>query len=194
MPRLRLTEISVRALRPGAAQQTYFDEILKGFGVRLSPGGTKTYVLMHGKARRLSTIGRVEAIGLKEARDKARLLLTKKDDSTVTFGEARETFLAMHVRPNNRPSTAVSTELRLKHFHGLDDRSLASLKTGDFTAITDALLTAGKPSEANHAFVAVKTMLRFCVGRGYLDRDPLGALKKPVEARSRDRWLTRARR
>lgn len=187
---MHLTELAVRALRTERAQQTFFDDHLKGFGVRVTKSGTKTYVLMHGNDRRLATIGRVDALGLKEARDKARLLLTKKDEATIAFGEARETFLAMHVRLNNRLSTAESTELRLKHFAGLDDRSLASLKTGDFTAITDGLITAGKPSEALHAFVAAKTMLNFCIRRGYIERHPLQALTRPVEPRKRDRWLT----
>jgi hypothetical protein len=80
---MRLTEISVRALRPTPKQKTYFDDVLRGFGVRVSPAGTKSWVLMHGKARKLTTIGRVDAVGLKEARDKARLLLTKKDDETI---------------------------------------------------------------------------------------------------------------
>jgi integrase len=40
-----LTDISVRALKPTERQRTYFDAALRGFGVRVSPGGTKTFVL-----------------------------------------------------------------------------------------------------------------------------------------------------
>jgi len=59
------------------------------------------------------------------------------------------------------------------------DEAIATLRTGDFTEIVDGLIAAGKLSEANHAFTAVKTMLRFCLGRGYIDRHPLEALKRP---------------
>jgi integrase len=79
-----------------------------------------------------------------------------------------------------------------RHFASLDEKPIASLKTGDFTEIVDGVIAAGTLSEANHSFTAAKTMLRFCLGRGHIDRHPLEALKRPVAARNRDRRLTDA--
>src|SRR5713101_7087701 len=197
---MRLTEISIRALSVEEGQRTFFDDTLKGFGVRVSQGGAKSYVLMHGKGRKLITLGRVGIVDLKDARKKARDLLATKqlnlgepETPTLTFKAALNTFLAMHVKPNNKASTAAETErLLTRHFSGLETKPIAKLRTGDFTEIVDGLIAAGKLSEANHAFTAVKTMLRFCLGRGYIDRHPLEALKRPVEAKNRDRWLTDA--
>jgi hypothetical protein len=59
---MRLAEISIRALSVEKGQKTFFDDTLKGFGVRVSQGGTKSYVLMYGKERKLTTIGRVERL------------------------------------------------------------------------------------------------------------------------------------
>ncbi len=42
---------------PEKGQRNYLDDSLKGFGVRVSQGGTKTFTLMFGKNRRLKTIG-----------------------------------------------------------------------------------------------------------------------------------------
>ena len=67
---MRLTEFSIRALSVEKGQRTFFDDTFKGFGVRVSQGGAKSYVLMHGKDRKLTTIGRVDRIGLKDAREK----------------------------------------------------------------------------------------------------------------------------
>jgi alkylation response protein AidB-like acyl-CoA dehydrogenase len=197
---MRLTEISIRALAVETGQRTFFDDTLRGFGVRVSQGGTKTYVLMYGDNRKLVSLGRVGIIDLKDARQKARNILATKqlsqdeaEEATLTFKAALDTFLAMHVKPNNKASTAAETErLLTRHFAGLEPKAIAKLKTGDFTEIVDALIAAGKLAEANHAFTAVKTMLRFCLGRGYIDRHPLEALKRPVEARARDRWLSDA--
>jgi integrase len=197
---MRLTEINIRAFAVETGQRTFFDDTLKGFGVRVSQGGTKTYVLMHGKDRKLITLGRVGIVDLKDARNKARHLLATKqlstgeaEEPTLTFKAACNTFLAMHVKPNNKTSTAAETErLLIRHFASLEAKPITKLKTGDFTEIIDGLIAAGTLSEANHAFTAVKTMLRFCLGRGYIDRHPLEALKRPVEARNRDRWLTDA--
>lgn len=198
MPVATLTEISIRHLKaPEQGQVIYTEPTFKGFGVRVTPG-SKSYVLTYGPDRRRVTIGDVSAMSLKDARQKARdLLQASKDEEAekpaLTFKAARDTFLAMHVKPNNRASTAAETErLLMRHFARLEAKPIASLKTGDFTEIIDGLITARTLSEANHAFTAVKTMLRFCLGRGYIDRHPLEALKRPVEARNRDRWLTDA--
>lgn len=193
MPAIALTEISVRNLRPPEKGQViYTDRTLPGFGVRCTPG-SKSYVLTYGTRRKRVTIGDVSLVSLKRARDKARTILaTPKDEQpTLTFKSALDSFLALHVKPNNRRSTATETErLITKHFEPLYSRRLASLKTGDVLAITDGLLTAGKPSEANHAFTAVKTLLRWAQGRGYLPHSPLEGARKPYRPVSRDRWLT----
>ena len=189
---MRLTEFSIRALSVEKGQRTFFDDTFKGFGVRVSQGGAKSYVLVTGKARKLTTIGRVDRLGVKEAREKARAILyaPKDEKPTLTFQAALDTFLAMRVRPNNRASTAAETQrLITRHFSSLYDRPIAGLKTGDFLAITNNLIVAGKPSEANHAFTAVKTMLRWSRGQGYIDRHPLEDATRPYKPVSRDRWL-----
>ena len=61
MPRAKFSDATVRALRPPAAGQVdYWDETpgFKGFGVRVSTGGSKTFILMHGPARTRMTLGR----------------------------------------------------------------------------------------------------------------------------------------
>lgn len=52
---MHLTDLSVKKLSlpkgAKADQHTFFDDSFKGFGVRVSVGGTKTFVLIHGKKR-----------------------------------------------------------------------------------------------------------------------------------------------
>src|SRR5579872_3633503 len=97
---MRLTDISVRALKvPERGQVKHFDDTLKGFGVRVSQGGAKTYFLMHGRARTLTTIGRVGIITLAQARDKAKTILSEKQlgryqAPTISFEEALELYFA----------------------------------------------------------------------------------------------------
>ena len=54
----RLSDAFIRNLKPGPSQVFYRDETVRGFGIRVSPKGTKTFALMHGADRRLTTIGR----------------------------------------------------------------------------------------------------------------------------------------
>ena len=53
---MRLTDLSIRALQgPERGQKTYTDDTLPGFGVRVSQGGTKTFVLVRGATRQRET-------------------------------------------------------------------------------------------------------------------------------------------
>ncbi|MBI2718720.1 MAG: DUF4102 domain-containing protein [Rhizobiales bacterium] len=70
---MRLTDLLIKSLKPPErGQKTYFDDSIKGFGIRVSMGGTKSFVLMYGKKRKLKTIGRYPALSLSEARTMAK--------------------------------------------------------------------------------------------------------------------------
>ncbi|WP_430641217.1 Arm DNA-binding domain-containing protein [Brevundimonas albigilva] len=73
-----MTKRVVDAAKPGVERFTVWDSDLKGFGLRVSPHGTKTYVARYrvgggrsGTLRQL-VIGRHGAITADEARDEAR--------------------------------------------------------------------------------------------------------------------------
>ncbi len=69
-----LTERRIRDARPRAEAWTLWDSGIKGFGVRMSPGGTKSYLLMYraGGRQRRWTFGRVGEMSLADARHVAR--------------------------------------------------------------------------------------------------------------------------
>ena len=71
----KLTARDVDALAPQpGVQYVTWDREPKGFGIRVSPAGTKTYILKYRtKAGRVrwATIGRVDDLALDKARDKA---------------------------------------------------------------------------------------------------------------------------
>ena len=46
---MRLSDLAIRSLKaPERGQITYPDDLLPGFGLRVSPGGTKSFVLVVG--------------------------------------------------------------------------------------------------------------------------------------------------
>src|SRR5205823_4580817 len=58
-------------------QKRYYDDNLKGFGVRVTSGGAKTFIvekLIKGKLRRIK-IGRYGEITAEQARNKAKILI-----------------------------------------------------------------------------------------------------------------------
>ncbi len=69
-----LTERRIRDARPRAEAWTLWDSGIKGFGVRIAGGGTKSYLLMYraGGRQRRWTFGRVGEMSLADARHVAR--------------------------------------------------------------------------------------------------------------------------
>ena len=71
MPQIKFTDRKIANLKPkGQKQIDYFDEETRGFGLRVSPGGTKAWFLKYvynGKQRR-DRLGEYPAIGLADAR------------------------------------------------------------------------------------------------------------------------------
>ena len=69
-----LTERRIRNAKPRAEAWTLWDSGIKGFGVRVTPAATKSYLLMYraGGRQRRWTFGRVGEITLAEARNIAR--------------------------------------------------------------------------------------------------------------------------
>ena len=68
-----LTERRIRDAKPGPKTAILWDEALKGFGVRITPAGVKSYILNYrvaGRERR-ATLARCSELALKEARERA---------------------------------------------------------------------------------------------------------------------------
>jgi hypothetical protein len=78
---MRLTKQYATTLEipPGKAERIVFDEKLPGFGVRVRAGGKRTWIAQYrlGDRQRRLTLGNVEALDEKEARDRARKALGK---------------------------------------------------------------------------------------------------------------------
>ena len=98
---MSLTDLLIKKLKlPEAGQKTYFDGTQKGFGLRVSKGGAKTFVLVHGKGRKIHTLGRYPDLSLMDARKKAKEVLgqvvSEKQGQVpmLSFPEVRERFLA----------------------------------------------------------------------------------------------------
>ena len=75
---MRLTDTALRALQgPVRGQKLYYDDTLTGLAVRVSQGGSKSFVLQHGSDRRMMTLGRYPIISLAQARDEAKKILAE---------------------------------------------------------------------------------------------------------------------
>lgn len=186
---MRLTDLQIRKLgAPETGQKTYFDEALPGFGVRVSQGGAKSFVVMYGPKRRLKTIGRYPDIALADARREAKRLQADLHEPAVPlhrhdpvpFPEARDRFLA-DSRGRNKPRTAADYE-RLLTRHFAFTEAVGDLTRAGIMKTIETL--AATPSEQRHAFVALRTMLNWCVKRGIIDHSPMPPMSFKASTRS----------
>lgn len=86
--KVSLTDAGVRALKaPSTGQITVWDT-QSPLGVRISQGGTKTFVVMIDSGRR-HTIGKVNVVKLTEAREEARRLIAAKTLNILSKSQNR---------------------------------------------------------------------------------------------------------
>ena len=161
---MRLTDITIRSLKvPPTGAVIFPDDVVPGFGVRVSRGGTKSFILTHGPRRQRETLGRVGVISLQDARAEARRRLAgytlgKERPRTIVWQDAVEEFLA-ELEPKRRPSTVQSYKYALgKHFcYG--PTKLCELQPHEIHQNLARL--TNRPSEQQHAYVSLRAFLRW---------------------------------
>lgn len=194
---MHLTDIVVRNLAPEDKQRTYFDDALHGFGIRVGPGGSKTFVVLCGPARERITIGRYPIISLSDARTEARRILAERTLGAsrprhVRFETALNEFGVQHCARKNRPSTAKETMRVLrKHFLPPFRRKyLEEVTDSEIGKIIEGM--SHTPSAANHAFTAARTFFRWVAKspRRYIPYSPMAGMSLPFAPVKRKRVLS----
>jgi integrase len=143
---------------------------------------------MFGEKRRLKTLGRYPFLSLSDARKEARRFLAQvvdlprmADIQAVTFAEAKNEFLK-DCSARNKPRTVADyTRLLNRHFNFRTD--IQSLSRQQIMKVVSSL--AGTPSEQAHAYVAVRTMMNWCVRHGYIDHSPVPSMNRRMTSRNR---------
>lgn len=185
---MRLTDLSIKRLpKPLSGQKTYFDDSVKGFGLRVSQGGTKSFIVLCGMDRKRRTIGRYPEWSLADARAEAKRIIGEASIEKLTglpsvpFGKARERFLADTER-RTKPRT-VEEYRRLLYRHFRYEKALDEITRQDIMRVIELLNKT--PSEAKHAFVAIRTMMNWCYKQGLVESSPVPPMKFKQAARSR---------
>lgn len=185
-----------RLKTPDSGQKIYRDDTVRGFGVRVSQAGGKSFVVMHGARRKLTTLGKYPALSLKDARQKALQVLANSDEAetddragqgtvkAVSMSEALDAYLA-ECEVKNKPRTVACYRRHLnKH-----------LPKGKLEAITrrEMMGRIGKlanvPGEQAHAFTALKVFFNWCLKHGYLESHPLIGITGVGRIQARERFL-----
>jgi len=187
---VRLSDPFIRNLKPPErGQVTYRDDLVPGFGIRVSQGGTKTFTLMYGARRTLHTIGRVGIISLSDARTEAKRLLAEHTlgrhrPKIINFDDAKIQFLAECADANKARTVYDYTRL-LKRF-GFGREQLADISPHDI----DRRLSKLPSAEKHHAFVVLRAFFNWAHRKHYLAESPMSRMAEPPKPKKRERVLS----
>lgn len=171
MPKLALNDLKLRSISPPEkGQQDYWDTSLPGFGVRVSQGGSKTFILNIDNARR--SIGRFGIITLSEARGEAKRILAERTlgrvrPQAMTYPQARDLFLQEKLETRR-----ASTHKSLKRLLTVHFPFKGQLSEFTHSEVLRRLNSIRAPSEKNHAIAAAKVFFTWCVKHRYLADNP----------------------
>lgn len=190
---MKLTDITIKALKaPPKGSKIYFDDTLPGFGVRVSRGGTKSFVLTHGPRRERETFGRVNIISLQEARQEAKRRLAqytlgRDKPRSIAWNSAVEEFLGEKSQ-TLKPRTLQDYKYHLDRHFRYGETKLTDLTPHDLQRSLSRLAHA--PAHRSDAFVTVRVFINWAYRRHYFDRNPMERMQCPKGYRARDRVLS----
>lgn len=207
MKKSALTDFMIRNIaRPDQGQIEFWDTRIAGFGVRVSHGGSKAFVLLYrfnGRPRRM-TLGRYPTLSLADARSmahvasravalgidpgmekiKARRTPAINDfDAFVTF------YIETYARPKNRSANETLRLLRKEFVSAWGSRPIGEIERHDVTAVLDRIMRAGNLTTANRSLAAIRKLFNWAVERGVLEQSPCAAIRSPAKTATRDRVL-----
>jgi integrase len=206
---MRLTKSEIAKLPiPSAGQAFYRDDKLRGFAVRVTAGGTKSFVLeklIHRRVRRI-TLGRCNEIAVETARRQAQMLLGQIAEGRDPVSERKRTaasgamlsdvFDAYLAQRNLKPRTAVDYRRIVEvAFADWCRKPLASITRDGVSRRFTQLRDKHGPAWANLCMRLLRALFNFAAGK-YADeagRSPFAA--NPVRVLSETKaWVKIDRR
>jgi integrase len=190
---MRLTDIAIRSLKAGEHGATIFhDDTVPGFGVRVSEGGTKSFVLTHGPRRQRETIGRVGIVSLHDARTEAKRRLAqytlgRERPETIGWADALEEYLG-EVARTCKARTHADYGYFLNRYVRYGDTRLFEITPRDIHKTIERL--AHTPAVQHRVYTVLRGFLRWAHRKHYLDRMPMERMQAPPPSTPRDRILT----
>jgi len=198
-----LTDSQVRDLpAPANGNRITYDATIKGFGVRVTAAGAKSFVLNYragGRERRI-TIGSFPAWNVKAARDQAATLRRRIDlgeDPMAERDEARaapllsglwEAFEADHLS-RRRPSTQIEYRREAAQYilPRLGQRRVADIEREDIAALHREIAKK-HPYQANRVLALLSVLFNLAIEREMRTDNPAARIPKAPEER-RERFL-----
>jgi integrase len=209
MPTGRITKRTVDALTPGRSDIFLWDETLRGFGLRLTPNGARSYVVQYRMGGRESpsrryTIGSHGSPWTPETarREAERILIMVRQGTDpvhakherrrqavdLAFDSYVASFAKLYLQRHWKDWRLGEGVLRREVIPVLRSQPLPRITRSDLTPIWDGL--DDRPAVAKLTHATLRKLFRWAVTRGDIERSPMEGLPAPAGVPARDRVLS----
>jgi integrase len=205
----RLTDRMVKGLsRPEAGNRIYYDDLVSGFGCRVTAAGARAFVLNYRRrsdgVERRYTIGSYPEWTVAGAREEAKALRRAIDSGGDPVGNLREEreaptvndlcdrFVAEYL-PRKRPSTqkVYSQQITIEIRPTLGRLKAANVTFADIDGVHRAITKRGRKYHANRVIALLSCMFGMAIKWRMRTDNPCKGIERNDEAK-RKRYLTTA--
>lgn len=204
-----INKTSVDGTHPGETDKMLWDDKIKGFGLKVTPSGAKTYLFQYriggrGAKTRRFTIGKHGALTAEKARreaDRLHILVrqgidpqAEKQDRQrkaidLAFSDYADRFvddcLKLRWKRSHKDGESL---LRLYAKPVLGNKALPDITRADIRAVLAP--ARRKVATCRNLFAVLRRLFRWAVSEGDLDVSPMVGVEPPALPQKRDRYLT----
>src|SRR5215831_9444736 len=199
MRKTKLTELTVRSLKPAAAAYVVWDDRQHGLAIRVQPTGSKSWYVVYSLRNRVRWyhLGNANAIGLAGARKLAAEVMLdvirgkdpaaerKAERGAGTFAELAERYLEQHAKKHNKSWQQPDRLVRRYLLPKWGKLQAATIVRADVKAI---MAKIAAPILANQVLAAGSSIFSWAVKQEFLAANPCRGVDRN-ETRSRERIL-----
>lgn len=203
---MKLSKSVVEKLSSGDRENVFWDDALRGFGVRVKPNGTKSYIVQYrnrvtGRSRR-QTIGQAgPLLSYANARKEAMRLLSEAAQGgdpveakqsarqAETIADLADQYLTHHAKPKKREKSVANDVSMLNSIiiPELGNRKVSEVGHRDIQALHNSLRAT--PYRANRTLALLSKMFAISVRWGWRHDNPAKGVERFPENK-RHRWLS----
>jgi integrase len=207
---MKLTKETVAGLSipAGKSDHIEFDDVLRGFGVRLRAGGKRTWVIQYrvGALQRRVSLGDVEKVDADVARAEAKLRLAhvtlgrdpaaEKAEADAkakrTLGAVVEQYLAIKAKKLRPKSLHETTRYLRKSWKALHRIPIHKIERANVATGLQSIAEESGGISANRAQTALSSLYTWAMKEGLVDDNPVAKTNRPADEKPRERVLSEA--
>ncbi len=182
-------------------QEDFWDSKLKGFGIRVSINGRKTWFVFYryGGQKRRMNLGTYPAISLHDARKTALEVLRRvymghdpvgDVNRSVTFRQLADKYLTEHAKVHKLSWKEDERCLNKDILPYFVEMPILQIKKQHVIECLQKIAQRDVPIQVNRNFGRLRKIFNFAVELDLLEHSPCSGLKKPFKEKSRDRVLS----